>query len=126
MKKQCNLCGLRQDRTDLVGQKKTWCLVLDQEVDNKQPGCEHWRPDRSLSDTEKVQVAEGIKKTRQSQIDREKQERTEAERHADVIEQQILGRKSVDKIAKQAFWISIISAVIAAASCIAAWVAANK
>jgi hypothetical protein len=41
MKRQCNLCGLREDTNELVAKKKTWCLVFDKEVDNKQQNCKY-------------------------------------------------------------------------------------
>ncbi len=68
MKKQCNLCGLREDTMELVPQNKTWCLVFDKEVDNKFKGCEHWSPDSQSIRGQKVLIANGIKKDLQSQV----------------------------------------------------------
>jgi hypothetical protein len=63
MKKQCNLCGLREDLTELVSKNKTWCLVYDKEVDNKSQNCEHWHPDGSSIRSQKVQIAKDIKRS---------------------------------------------------------------
>ena len=63
MKKQCNLCGLREDLTDLVSKNKTWCLVYGKEVDNKFQNCEYWHPDGSSIRSQKVQIAEEIKRS---------------------------------------------------------------
>ena len=63
MKKQCNLCGLREDLKDLGSKNKSWCLVYDKEVDNKFQNCEHWRPDGSSIRGQKVQIANDIKRS---------------------------------------------------------------
>ena len=63
MKKQCNLCGLREDLTDLVSKNKTWCLVYDKEVYNKFQNCEHWHPDGYSIRSQKVQIATDIKRS---------------------------------------------------------------
>jgi hypothetical protein len=62
MKKQCNLCGLREDISELIPQNKTWCLVFGEEVDNKFTGCEHWHPDSSSIRNQKHQIAAEIKR----------------------------------------------------------------
>ena len=123
MKKQCNLCGLRNDTVDLVQVNRTWCLVYDKEVENKQPGCEHWKPDDSSIKNDKVQIAYAIKKRIQEHVDGENREKIESKMHVETIGQQILNRESAEKTAKRAFVISIISALIALVSCIAAWIA---
>lgn len=123
MKKQCNLCGLRNDAVDLVQVNRTWCLVNDEEVENKQPGCEYWKPDDSSIRNDKVQIANAIKKRIQERIDGDKRVKIESKRHAETIEQQIVNRESTRIIAKRAFVISVISALIALVSCIAAWIA---
>lgn len=63
MKRQCNLCGLREDTTDLVDRKKTWCLVFNREVDNKQQDCEHWLPDGPNIRNQKVQISNELRKS---------------------------------------------------------------
>lgn len=73
MKKQCNLCGLREDLTDLVSKNKTWCLVYDKEVDNKFQNCEHWRPDSSSIRGQKVQIANDIKKNIKPKAEQKKE-----------------------------------------------------
>ena len=73
MKKQCNLCGLREDLTDLVSKNKTWCLVYDKEVDNKFQNCEHWRPDSSAIRGQKVQIANDIKRGIKSETEQNKE-----------------------------------------------------
>lgn len=62
MKKQCNLCGLREDLKDLVSKNKTWCLVHDKEVDNKFQNCKYWHPDTASIRRQKVQIANDIKR----------------------------------------------------------------
>ena len=122
MTKNCNLCGLRNDTTELVQKKRTWCLVHDKEVDNKNSGCEYWRPDDNAIKTNKVQIANEIKdKTFQ-----EKREQFEFEKHGEIIEQQILNRRSAEDIAKCSSWIAIIAAIISLAGAIAAWIAVSK
>jgi len=61
MKRQCNLCGLREDTTELVAINKTWCLVFNKEVDNKQQNCKHWQPDGATIKAQKVQISNEIK-----------------------------------------------------------------
>lgn len=73
MKKQCNLCGLREDLTDLVSKNRTWCLVHDKEVDNKFQNCEYWRPDGLSIRSQKVQIANEIKKGIKPQTNQEKE-----------------------------------------------------
>jgi hypothetical protein len=119
MKKQCNVCGLRNDTHDLVQKKMTWCLVFEREVDNKQAGCEYFMPDSSETRNKKVEIANEIKR----KIDQEKLIEIDAERHSENIEQQVLSRRSAERIANRAFIISIISALVAIASCVAAWFA---
>ena len=63
MKKQCNFCGLREDLTDLVIKNKTWCLVYDKEVENLSQGCEHWRPAGPSIKSQKIKIAEDIKRS---------------------------------------------------------------
>ena len=72
MKKQCNFCGLREDLTDLVIKNKTWCLVYDKEVDNLSKGCEHWLPSGPSIKSQKVQIANEIKRNLQDQMDSER------------------------------------------------------
>lgn len=74
MKKQCNLCGLREDTTELIPENKTWCLVLDKEVDNKHIGCEYWSPDGQSIKAQKVLIANEIKRTLQPQVTNERTE----------------------------------------------------
>ena len=62
MKKQCNLCGLREDIPELIPQNKTWCLVFSEEVDNKSIGWEYWHPDGSSIRNQKHQIAAKIKR----------------------------------------------------------------
>lgn len=71
MKKQCNFCGLREDLTDLVSKNKTWCLVHDKEVDNKFQNCEHWHPDGTSIRSQKVQIANEIKRGVQFRMDQQ-------------------------------------------------------
>jgi len=122
MKKQCNLCGLRNDTKD-SSKNMTWCLVLEKEVENKRVGCEHFMPDSSETRNKKVEIANEKKRNIQSQIDQEKLIKIETERHSASIKQQVLNRESAEKIANRAFIISIISALVAIASCVAAWIA---
>lgn len=72
MKNQCNLCGLREDSANLVLKNKTWCLVYHKEVDNKFQNCEHWQPDSSSIRNHKVQMANEIRRSIQSQMDQNK------------------------------------------------------
>ena len=123
MKKQCNLCGLRNDTHELVPKNMTWCLVLEKEVENKQVGCEHFMPESSATRNKKVEIANEKKRNIQSQTDQEKRQKIESERHAEGIKQQMLNRQSAERIANRAVIISIISALVALASCIAAWIA---
>lgn len=120
MKKQYNHCGLRNDTVDLVHVNRTWCFVYDKEVENKQPGCEHWKPDDSSNINDKIQIANAIKSRNQEQIDGENREKIESKRHTETIEQQILARESVKKNANRAFVISIIAILIAFAGFIVA------
>ena len=73
MKKQCNLCGLREDLTDLVSKNRTWCLVHDKEVDNKFQNCEYWHPDGLSIRSQKVQIAREIKKGIKPQANQKKE-----------------------------------------------------
>jgi hypothetical protein len=73
MKKQCNLCGLREDLPDLVSKNKTWCLVYDKEVDNKFQNCAHWRPDGSSIRAQKVQIANDIKRSIKPKTEQKKE-----------------------------------------------------
>jgi Flp pilus assembly protein TadB len=123
MKKQCNLCGLRNDTHELGPKNMTWCLVLEKEVENKQVGCEHFMPESSATRNKKVEIANEKKRGIQSQTDQEKREKFESELHVEGIKQQELNRQSAERIANRAFIISIISALVALASCIAAWIA---
>lgn len=123
MKEQCNLCGLRNDTHELVPKNMTWCLVLEKEVENKQVGCDHFIPDSLETRNKKVEIANEKKRNIQSQIDQEKLIKIEAERHSESIEQQTLGRQSAEKVANRAFIISIISALVAIAICVATWFA---
>ena len=123
MKKHCNLCGLKNDTHELGPKNMTWCLVLEKEVENKQVGCEHFMPDSSATQNKKFEIANEKKRTIQSQIDQERLIKIEAEIHSENIEQQVLDRKSTEKVANRAFIISIISALVAIASCVAAWFA---
>ena len=61
MKRQCNLCGLREDTYELVANNKTWCLVFNKEVDNKQQNCVHWQPNSSTIRSQKIQISNDIK-----------------------------------------------------------------
>lgn len=67
MKKQCNLCGLRDDSIDLISKNKTWCLVYDKEVDNKHQDCVHWKPDSTSIRSQNALIAENIKQNLQHQ-----------------------------------------------------------
>ena len=87
MKRQCNLCGLREDTTDLVMKNKTWCLVNDKEVDNKYQGCEYWKPDGPTIRSQKVQIANEIKRTAQSQM---QQQELEAEILLEPVQKELL------------------------------------
>ena len=73
MKKQCNLCGLREDLTDLVSRNRTWCLVHDKEVDNKFQNCEYWHPDGLSIRSQKAQIAKEIKKGIKPQANHKKE-----------------------------------------------------
>ena len=73
MNKQCNLCGLREDLTDLVSKNKTWCLVYDKEVDNKFQNCKHWHPDSPSIRGQKVQIANDIKRGIKSKAEQNKE-----------------------------------------------------
>jgi hypothetical protein len=123
MKKQCNFCGFRQDKSDFVLRNTTWCLVYEKEVDNLQKGCERWCPSDSVNSDNKLQAALEIRKSIQIQIDREKKEKAESERHLGIIEQERLNRESAEKTANRALIVSIIAALFALGSCIAAWIA---
>jgi len=123
MKRQCNLCGLRNDTHELGRKNMTWCLVLEKEVENKNVGCEHFMPVSSATQNKKIEIAIEKKRTVQSQIDEERLIKFEAEKHSDNIEQQVLDRKSAEKVANRAFLISIVSALVAIGSCVAAWFA---
>lgn len=80
-------------------------------------------PDSSATRNKKVEIANEKKRTIQSQIDQERLIKIETEKHSENIEQQLLDRKSAEKVANRAFIISIISALVAIASCVAAWFA---
>lgn len=123
MKKQCNLCGLRNDTHDLVTQKMTWCLILEKKVGNKTVGCEHFIPDSPEIQNKKVEIANEKRRQIQSQFDQDKLIKIDDERHSKSIEQQILSRQSAEKLANKAYFISIISALVAILSCVAAWFA---
>ena len=73
MIKQCNFCGLREDLTDLVIKNKTWCLVYDKEVENLSQGCEHWKPDGPSIKSQKVKIAEDIKRSIKPKPDQNKE-----------------------------------------------------
>jgi hypothetical protein len=72
MKKQCNLCGLREDLLDLVSINKTWCLVHNKEVDNKFQNCEYWYPDGPSIRSQKVKIANEIRSSIKPQINQNK------------------------------------------------------
>ena len=80
-------------------------------------------PDSSSTRNKKVVIANKKKQTIQSQFDQERPIKFETEKHSVNIEQQVLDRKSAEKVASRAIAISIISALIAIASCVAAWFA---
>ncbi len=103
MKKQCNLCGLRNDTVVLVQKKRTWCLVYDKEVDNKQAGCDYWKPGNSSVRNDKNQIATEIKRSIREQIDGKKRVKIESERHAEAIKQQILNRESAEKRSRKVY-----------------------
>lgn len=71
MKKQCNLCGLREDLHDLVPKKRTWCLVYNKAVDNKFQNCEYWQPDGPSIRSQKHQIASEIKRNIKDRIEPE-------------------------------------------------------
>jgi hypothetical protein len=87
MKRQCNLCGLREDIPELIHQKKTWCLVFDEEVDNKHIGCEHWRPDSHSIGNQKHQIAAEIKRDLKNRIEIE---RNDIEILLEPVQQELL------------------------------------
>ena len=119
MKKQCNLCGLRNDTHELASKKMTWCLIFEREVENKRVGCEHFMPENSETRNKNVEIANEIKR----QINQEKLKEIDTVKHSENIEQQVLSRQSAERTANRAFIISIISALVAIASCVAAWLA---
>ena len=92
MKKQCNLCGLREDLTDLVSKNKTWCLVYGKEVDNKFQNCEYWHPDGSSIRSQKVQIAEEIKRSIKPQTEQNK------ERMGSAMETYLSSKKIWDEL----------------------------
>jgi hypothetical protein len=67
MKRQCNLCGLREDIASLISKHKTWCHVYDKEIDNKHQNCEYWKPDIPYIRANKVIIAGDIKRKLQHQ-----------------------------------------------------------
>ncbi len=67
MKRQCNLCGLREDAVSQILKNKTWCLVYGKEVDNKHQDCEHWMPDSPSIRSQKAIIAGDIKRNLQHQ-----------------------------------------------------------
>lgn len=71
MKRQCNLCGLREDIRSL-SKNKTWCLVYDKEVDNKFQNCEHWHPNGPSIIRQKVKIANDIKRNAQFKMHQQK------------------------------------------------------
>jgi len=96
MKRQCNLCGLREDTTELVSKKKTWCLVFNKEVDNKQQNCEHWQPDASTIRSQKVHISNEIKKRIEAS-----QKETKPEKRTNIMGTSTLSAKEIwDEIEK--------------------------